>query len=191
MEYFLLLISAVFVNNIVLAQYLGQCAYLGCSKEKGVGLGMGAAVIFVMVIATPITWLLQYFVLIPLDLGYLQTIIFILVIAALVQIVEMFLKKMVPPLYKALGIFLPLITTNCAVLGVAILVQRKEYDLATSTFYSFASATGFMLALVVLASIRERLEISRVPKAFAGVPVGLVMAGIMSMSFMAFTGMIA
>ncbi len=190
LEYFLLLISAVFVNNVVLAQYLGQCPYLGCSKEKGVSIGMGGAVIFVMLIATPITWLIQAFVLIPLELGYLQTIMFILVIASLVQLVEMFLKKAIPPLYSSLGIFLPLITTNCAVLGVAILVQRNSYDLGTSVYYSFATGLGFMLALVLLASIRERMEISRLPLSMKGVPAGLVIAGIMSMSFMAFTGMI-
>ncbi len=190
MEYFLLLISAVFVNNVVLAQYLGQCPYLGCSKEKGVSIGMGAAVIFVMIIATPITWLIQEYVLVPLDLGYLQTIMFILVIAALVQLVEMFLKKAVPPLYNSLGIFLPLITTNCAVLGVAIVVQREGYDLGTGTYYAFATGLGFLLALVLLAAIRERLEISRLPLSMKGVPAALVLAGIMSMSFMAFAGMI-
>lgn len=191
MDYFLMLISAIFVNNIVLAQYLGQCPYLGCSKEKGVSLGMGGAVIFVMLLATPITWLIQKHVLIPLELGYLQTIMFILVIASLVQLVEMFLKKMVPPLYSALGVFLPLITTNCAVFGVAILVHRKELDLGTSIFYAFASGLGFLLALVVLAAIRERLEITRLPKSMQGVPAGLLMAGIMSLSFMAFKGMIS
>lgn len=189
MDYFLMMISAIFVNNIVLAQYLGQCPYLGCSKEKGVSMGMGGAVIFVMLLATPITWVIQKFILIPLDLGYLQTIMFILVIASLVQLVEMFLKKMVPPLYSALGVFLPLITTNCAVFGVAILVQREEYDLGTSLFYAFASGLGFMLALVVLAAIRERLEVTRLPESMKGVPAGLVMAGIMSLSFMAFKGM--
>jgi len=191
MDYFLIFISAIFVNNIVLAQYLGQCPYLGCSKEKGVSLGMGGAVIFVMVIATPLTWLIQEYVLLPLDLGYLQTIMFILVIASLVQLVEMFLKKSVPPLYTALGIFLPLITTNCAVLGVAILVQRKEFDLGLSIFYSFASGLGFLLALVLLAAIRERLEVTHLPKSMQGVPAALVMAGIMSLSFMAFKGMIS
>lgn len=190
LDYFLVLISAVFVNNVVLAQYLGQCPYLGCSKEKGVSIGMGAAVIFVMILATPITWLIQYKVLVPLDLGYLQTIMFILVIAALVQLVEMFLKKAVPPLYSSLGIFLPLITTNCAVLGVAIVVQREGYDLGMSTYYAFATGLGFMLALILLAAIRERLEISRLPLSMKGVPAALVLAGIMSMSFMAFAGMI-
>jgi electron transport complex protein RnfA len=190
METFLLFISAIFVNNIVLAQYLGQCPYLGCSKEKSVSFGMGGAVIFVTVMATIFTYLLQKHVLIPFNLGYLQTIAFILVIASLVQFVEMFLKKVVPPLYKSLGIFLPLITTNCAVLGVAILVQRKEFDFTTSILYAIAAGTGFMLALVVLASIRERFEITRIPRAMRGVPIGLVMAGMMSLSFMAFKGMI-
>jgi electron transport complex protein RnfA len=191
MDIFLLFISAIFVNNIVLAQYLGNCPYLGCSKEKGVSIGMGFAVIFVTIMATLFTYLIQKNILIPFDLGYLQTIVFILVIASLVQFVEMFLKKMVPPLYKALGIFLPLITTNCAVLGVAILVQRKEFDFVTSLLYAVAAGTGFMLALVVLAGIRERFEITRMPRAMQGVPIGLVMAGIMSLAFMAFKGMIA
>ncbi len=191
MDYFLLFISAIFVNNIVLAQYLGNCPYLGCSKEKGVSIGMGAAVVFVAVMATIFTWLIQKFVLVPVGLGYLQTIVFILVIASLVQFVEMFLKKMVPPLYKSLGIFLPLITTNCAVLGVAILVQRKEYDFFTSVFYAFSAGMGFLLALVLLAGIRERLDISHVPNAMKGTAIGLIMAGIMSLCFMAFKGMIA
>ena len=191
METFLLFISAIFVNNIVLAQYLGNCPYLGCSKEKGVAFGMGAAVVFVTIMATLFTYLFQAYVLVPFHLGYLQTIVFILVIAALVQFVEMFLKKAVPPLYKSLGIFLPLITTNCAVLGVAILVQRKEYDLVTSMLYSVAAAAGFMLALVLMAGIRERFEITRIPRSMRGVPSGLIMAGLMYLAFMAFKGMIA
>ena len=191
METFLLFISAIFVNNIVLAQYLGNCPYLGCSKEKGVAFGMGAAVIFVTIMATLFTHIIQQHVLVPFHLAYLQTIVFILVIAALVQFVEMFLKKMVPPLYKSLGIFLPLITTNCAVLGVAILVQRKEYDLVTSILYAVAAAAGFLLALILMAGIRERFEITRIPRSMRGVPIGLVMAGLMSLAFMAFKGMIA
>ena len=191
METFLLFISAIFVNNIVLAQYLGNCPYLGCSKEKGVAFGMGAAVIFVTIMATLFTHMIQQYVLVTFHLAYLQTIVFILVIAALVQFVEMFLKKMVPPLYKSLGIFLPLITTNCAVLGVAILVQRKEYDLVTSVLYAVAAATGFLLALILMAGIRERFEVTRIPRSMRGVPIGLVMAGLMSLAFMAFKGMIA
>jgi electron transport complex protein RnfA len=174
MDIFLLFISAIFVNNIVLAQYLGNCPYLGCSKEKGVSIGMGAAVVFVTFMATLFTYLIQKNVLIPFNLGYLQTIVFILVIAALVQFVEMFLKKMVPPLYKSLGIFLPLM----------------EFDFVTSLIYAVAAGAGFMLALVVLAGIRERFEITRIPRAMRGVPIGLVMAGIMSLAFMAFKGMI-
>ncbi|BDV00961.1 electron transport complex subunit A [Thermodesulfomicrobium sp. WS] len=191
MDIFLLFISAIFVNNILLAQYLGNCPYLGCSKEKSVAIGMGAAVLFVIVLATVITFLIQKYIMNPFQLGYLQTIIFILVIAALVQFVEMFLKKMVPPLYKSLGIYLPLITTNCAVLGVAILVQRKEFDLWTSFLYSIAASLGFLLAIVLMAGIRERFVVTRLPRSMQGVPSGLVMAGIMSLAFLAFKGMIA
>ncbi|GAB1410451.1 RnfABCDGE type electron transport complex subunit A [Desulfovibrionales bacterium] len=190
MDIFLLFISAIFVNNILLAQYLGNCPYLGCSKEKGVAIGMGAAVLFVTVLATVITYLFQEYVMVPLHLEYLQTIFFILVIAALVQFVEMFLKKMVPPLYKSLGIFLPLITTNCAVLGVAILVHRLEYDLWKATLYSIAASLGFLLAIVLMAGIRERFAITRIPRSMQGVPSGLIMAGIMSLAFLAFKGMI-
>ncbi len=190
MDYFLMLISAIFVNNILLAQYLGNCPFLGCSKEKGVAFGMGAAVIFVAVMATAFTWIMQKWVLEPYGLGYLQTLVFILVIAALVQFVEMFLKKMVPPLYKALGIFLPLITTNCAVLGIAILVQRKEFGLGMSLYYSFVASLGFTLALMLMAGIRERLVIARLPKSLQGTSIGLVMAGLMSLTFFAFKGMI-
>lgn len=189
MSVFEIFISAIFVNNIVLAQYLGNCPYLGCSREKGVALGMGGAVVFVIIMATLCTWLIQHHVLVPFDLAYLQTIVFILVIAGLVQFVEMFLKKMVPPLYAALGIFLPLITTNCAVMGVTILVQREEYDLMTSLTYSLASSLGFVLALLLMAGIRERLDTARVPKAMMGTPIALIMAGLMSLAFMAFKGM--
>jgi electron transport complex protein RnfA len=191
MDIFLLFISAIFVNNILLAQYLGNCPYLGCSKEKSVAIGMGAAVVFVTVLATVFTFLIQKYIMNPFHLGYLQTIIFIIVIASLVQFVEMFLKKMVPPLYKSLGIFLPLITTNCAVLGVAILVQRKEFDLWTSFLYSIAASLGFLLAIVLMAGIRERFVVTRLPRSMQGVPSGLVMAGIMSLAFLAFKGMIA
>jgi len=189
MDVFELFISAIFVNNIVLAQYLGNCPYLGCSRDKGTAIGMGFAVVFVIIMATLCTWYMQHSVLVPFGLGYLQTIVFILVIAGLVQFVEMFLKKMVPPLYAALGIFLPLITTNCAVMGVAILVQREEYDLVTSLLYALAASFGFMLALVLMAGIRERLETCRVPRAMAGTPIALIMAGLMSLAFMAFKGM--
>ena len=190
MDYFLMFIGAVFVNNIVLAQFLGQCPYIGCSREKSVSLGMGGAVCFVAVLSTGMTWIIQKDLLEPLGLEYLQTMVFIIVIAALVQFVEMFLKKMSPPLYQSLGIFLPLITTNCCVLGLAILVQRVKFDLGTAVFYSFASSVGFMLALLLMAGIRERLTLCRVPKALQGTPLALIMAGLMSMCFMAFKGMI-
>lgn len=189
MEIFELFISAIFVNNIVLAQYLGNCPYLGCSKERSVALGMGSAVVFVIFMSTLCTWLMQRYVLSPFHIDYLQTIVFILVIAALVQFVEMFLKKLLPPLYAALGIFLPLITTNCAVMGVAILVQREDYDLPTALLYAVASSLGFLLALILMAGIRERLDTCRVPKALTGTPVALITAGLMSLAFMAFKGM--
>lgn len=189
MDYFVLVIAAIFVNNIVLAQYLGNCPFIGTSKESGVAIGMGLAVVFVATMAATITWCVQKYMLGPYDLGYLQTICFILVIAALVQFVEMFLKKAIPPLYKSLGIFLPLITTNCAVLGIAIICQREEYSLLETIIFSIASGAGFMLALVVLAGIRERLDLARVPISLKGTPLALIMAGLMSLAFFAFKGM--
>ena len=191
MGVFELFISAIFVNNIVLAQYLGNCPYLGCSRDKGTAFGMGAAVVFVIIMATLCTWLMQAYVLNPFGLGYLQTIVFILVIAGLVQFVEMFLRKSIPSLYASLGIFLPLITTNCAVMGVTILVQREEFDLPTSLLYAAASSLGFMLALMLMAGIRERIATCRVPAAMQGTPIALIMAGLMSLAFMAFKGMIS
>jgi len=189
MDFFVLVIAAIFVNNIVLAQYLGNCPFIGTSKDSGVAIGMGLAVVFVATMAAAITWCVQKFMLGPNDLGYLQTICFILVIAALVQFVEMFLKKVIPPLYSSLGIFLPLITTNCAVLGIAIICQREEYTLMETIIFSIASGFGFMLALVVLASIRERLDLARVPVSLKGTPLALIMAGLMSLAFFAFKGM--
>ena len=189
MDILTIFVSAIFVNNILLSQFLGNCPYLGCSREKGVAVGMGAAVIFVTVVATLFTWLMQHYVLDPLKLGYLQTIVFIVVIAALVQFVEMFLKKMVPPLYRSLGIYLPLITTNCAVMGVALLMQRKGYDLVTSLLYAAGYSSGFLLALLLMAGVRERLDTCRLPKTMAGTPIALVMAGLMSLAFMDFKGM--
>jgi len=189
MDYFVLVIAAIFVNNIVLAQYLGNCPFIGTSKESGVAIGMGLAVVFVATMAASITWCVQKYLLGPNDLAYLQTICFILVIAALVQFVEMFLKKVIPPLYKSLGIFLPLITTNCAVLGIAIICQREKYTLIETIIFSIASGAGFMLALVVLAGIRERLDLSRVPVSLKGTPLALIMAGLMSLTFFAFKGM--
>ncbi|WP_027177860.1 electron transport complex protein RnfA [Maridesulfovibrio bastinii] len=191
MEYFLLFISATFINNIVLVQYLGACPFMGTSKSTDVAIGMGSAVIFVILMATAFTWPLQHYVLDPYGIGYLQTIVFILVIASLVQFVEMFLKKAIPPLYKSLGLFLPLITTNCAVLGVAIMVQRSEYSFVKSLVFAFSSGVGFLVALVIISSIRERLDIAPVPSVFRGVPIALIMAGIMSLAFFAFKGMAA
>ncbi|MGE4469039.1 MAG: electron transport complex protein RnfA [Desulfovibrio sp.] len=190
-EYLLLVLAAIFVNNIVLAQYLGNCPFIGTSKSLGVAGGMGAAVVFVATLSTAITWAVQEFLLIPAGLEYLQTIAFILVIASLVQFVEMFLKKMLPPLYRSLGIFLPLITTNCAVLGIALIVQRNEYDFFKAVIFAFASGLGFALALVVLSGIRERLDLVRVPRSLKGTPIALVMAGLMSLAFFAFKGMIS
>ena len=190
MSVFEVFVSAIFVNNIVLSQNLGQCPYVGCSKEKGVAIGMGSAVIFVTVMATMFTWIAQKYLLDPLDLGYLQTLAFILIIAALVQFVEMFLKKAIPPLYASLGIFLPLITTNCCVMGVTLMVQREEFGLMESLLYAFATGAGFLLALILMAGVRERLETCRVPKAMQGTPIALIMAGIMALTFMAFKGMV-
>ena len=188
-DYYLLILTAIFINNIVLAQYLGNCPFLGTSKSMETAIGMGAAVIFVAVMATAITWVLQKYVLVALELEFVQTIVFILVIATLVQFVELFLKKIVPPLYDALGIFLPLITTNCAILGIAVICQRNDYEFLESIVFAAASGLGFWLALVILASIRERLETTHVPQAFRGTPIALVLAGLMSLAFFAFKGM--
>jgi len=184
----LIFISAIFVNNIVLAQFLGICPFLGVSKRIDTSLGMSAAVAFVMVLATIVTWLMQKYILDPNGLGYLQTIAFILVIASLVQMVEIVLKKVSPALYQALGIFLPLITTNCAVLGVAILVIQKDYNLAQSIIYAFSTAIGFGLALTVFAGMREQLELSDVPRGMRGMAIVLVSAGLLSLAFMGFSG---
>jgi electron transport complex protein RnfA len=188
MEYILIFISAIFVNNIVLAQFLGICPFLGVSKKIDTSLGMSAAVAFVMVLATIVTWLVQTYVLVPNGLEYLQTIAFILVIASLVQMVEIMLKKVSPALYQALGIFLPLITTNCAVLGVAILVIQKDYNLAQSIMYAFSTALGFGLALTVFAGIREQLELTNIPKGMRGMAIVLISAGLLSLAFMGFSG---
>jgi len=188
MEYVVLIITAVLIKNILLAEYLGNCPFLGTSKRMDTAIGMGFAVIFVLTIATAVTYCVQYYVLNPLNLGYLQTIAFILVIAALVQFVEMFLRKFLPPLYVSLGIFLPLITTNCAVLGVAILCIRRELSFLEAIVFAIASASGFTLALILLAGIRERLEISDVPKSLRGTAIGLIMAGMMALAFFAFVG---
>ncbi|MBQ4277103.1 MAG: electron transport complex subunit RsxA [Bacteroidaceae bacterium] len=189
MEYVLIFITAIFVNNIVLSQFLGICPFLGVSKKVSTASGMGAAVTFVLVLATIVTYLIQHYVLDPNNLGYLQTIAFILVIAALVQMVEIILKKVSPSLYQALGVFLPLITTNCCILGVAILVIQKDYNLLQGIVYSFSTALGFALAMIVFAGLREQLQrFSRVPKAFEGMPIALVTAGLLAMAFMGFSG---
>ncbi|MBN1551625.1 electron transport complex subunit RsxA [bacterium] len=189
MEYILLIISAVLVNNILLAQYLGNCPFLGVSKQMDTALGMGTAVVFTMTLASIITWAVHRWILAPFDLVFLQTIAFILVIASLVQFVEIFMKKMMEPLYRALGIFLPLITTNCAVLGVALLCIKKEYSFPQMVIFSFASGLGFALALVLFAGLRERYAISRIPKALEGTAIGLITAGFMSLAFFGFKGM--
>ena len=188
MAYVLIFISAIFVNNIILSQFLGICPFLGVSKKIDTSLGMGAAVAFVMTLATIVTWLIQHFVLNPLGLQYLQTLAFILVIASLVQMVEIILKKVSPALYQALGIFLPLITTNCAVLGVAILVIQKDYNLLQSIVYALSTAIGFALALVVFAGLREQLYLSEVPRGMRGVAIVLITAGLLSLAFMGFSG---
>lgn len=188
MEYILIFISAIFVNNIVLSQFLGICPFLGVSKKVDTAMGMGAAVAFVLTFATIVTFLLQQFVLVPLHIEYLQTISFILVIASLVQMVEIILKKISPPLYQALGIFLPLITTNCAVLGVAILVIQKQFSLIESVVYAFSTAIGFALALIVFAGLREQLALTNVPKGMRGMSIVLITAGLLSLAFMGFSG---
>jgi len=185
-----MIISAVFINNIVLAQFLGICPFLGVSNKVNTALGMAGAVTFVIVLATMVTYLIQVYVLDKLGIGFMQTITFILVIASLVQMVEIILKKVSQALYQALGIFLPLITTNCAVLGVAILVIKKEYNLIEGVVFGASTAIGFGLALVILAGIREQLDLVEIPKGMKGVPISLVIAGILAMAFMGFTGIV-
>ena len=186
MEYILIFISAIFVNNIILSQFLGICPFLGVSKKIDTALGMGMAVAFVLTLATIVTYLIQYGLLVPLGLQYLQTLAFILVIAALVQMVEIILRKVSPALYQALGIFLPLITTNCAVLGVAILVIQKDYTLAESIAYAFSTALGFALALTIFAGMREQMALVQIPKGMRG--MAIVPAGLLSLAFMGFGG---
>ena len=188
MIYISIIITAIFINNIALSQFLGICPFLGVSKSTSSALGMGAAVTFVMTLATVVAWLLQSYVLDPLGLGFLQTIVFILVIAFLVQLLEIVMKKTVPTMYQALGVFLPLITTNCAVLGVAILVIQKGFTLMESLAYGVSTALGFTLALWLFAGIREQLELAHVPAAMRGVPLALISAGILAMAFMGFSG---
>lgn len=184
----MIFIAAIFVNNIVLSQFLGICPFLGVSQKVNTSLGMSAAVAFVMALATLVTWLVQIYVLNPFGLEYLQTLSFILVIASLVQMVEIVLKKVSPPLYQALGVFLPLITTNCAVLGVAISVIQKDYSLLMSLNYAIASAIGFGIALVLFAGLREQMEFSAIPKGLKGVSITLITASLLSLAFMGFSG---
>ena len=199
MTYFLIIISAIFVNNIVLAQFLGICPFLGVSNKLSTATGMSMAVCFVITLATLVTWLINHYLLVPFELTFLQTIAFILVIAALVQMVEIVLKKVSPSLYQALGIFLPLITTNCAVLGVSIDVVTKQFtfggaahmlNLGEAMVYAFATSLGYGLAMVIFAGLREHLAMNSVPKAFRGVPIALVTVGILAMAFMGFSGMV-
>lgn len=190
MEYIIIIISAILVNNIVLNQFLGVCPFLGVSKKIETAIGMTGAVTFVMVLATIVTFLIQHYILNPLNIGYLQTIAFILVIASLVQLVEIVLKKVSPALYQALGVFLPLITTNCAILGVAILVIQKEFTMVQGVVYAIANAIGFGLALIIFAGLREHLDLQEVPKGLKGVPIAIITAGILAMAFMGFSGIV-
>ncbi len=188
MSYLMIFIVAVFVNNIVLSQFLGICPFLGVSKKISTALGMGFAVMFVMTLSSIATYIIYHGLLLPNNLVFMTTVVFILVIAALVQMVEIIMKKVAPPLYQALGIFLPLITTNCAVLGIAILSIQKELNLFQSVCYNLANAIGFTLAIVIFAGIRERLAQTRLPKAVKGTPIALITAGLLSMAFMGFAG---
>ncbi len=190
MQTLLIFISAILVNNFVLSRFLGICPFLGVSKRIETALGMGLAVTFVMALASAATYMVFNFILIPLKLEFLYTIAFILIIASLVQLVEMFIKKSSPTLYQALGVYLPLITTNCAVLGVAVLNKNNEYGLITSVIHAVGAAIGFTLAIVLFAGIRERIERCDIPKAFQGLPITLITAGLMSVAFLGFSGLI-
>ncbi len=185
-----LMISSSLVSNVVLSQFLGLCPFLGVSKKVNTAAGMGGAVIFVITLASGVTAVIYKFILIPLDITYLQTIVFILVIAALVQFVEMFLKKYVPSLYQALGVYLPLITTNCAVLGVALTNVQKEYGIGFSIVSGFSTAAGFLIAIVILAGIREKIEYNDIPESFKGMPIVLITAGLMAIAFCGFSGLL-
>jgi electron transport complex protein RnfA len=185
-----LIVLTVFVNNIVFSQFLGICPFLGVSNKISTSVGMSAAVVFVMAIATLVTYLVHVYVLVPLDLTFLQTISFILIIASLVQMLEIILKKVSPSLYQALGIFLPLITTNCAVLGVAIMVIQQNYNLMGSLVFAIFTAIGFGLALIVFAGLREQLDLTDVPKNMKGTPIALITAGILALAFMGFAGLV-
>ena len=187
---FAIILGAIFVNNFILTRFLGLCPFFGVSKKTSSALGMGFAVTFVMALASIVTWSIYNFILIPLNVEYLQIITFILVIATLVQLVELYLKKTNEALYKALGIYLPLITTNCAVLGVAFLTVQEGYSFIAATVFGISAGIGFTLALFLMSGIRERLELSKVPKAFQGIPISFIIAALMSLAFLAFSGMI-
>ena len=187
---FVILVSTILVNNYVFAQFLGVCPFLGVSAKVDTAIGMGIAVTFVVVLASALTWMIQIFILNPLNIAYLQTIAFILVIASLVQFVEMFIKKASPALYTAMGVYLPLITTNCVVLGVAVLNIQKEYNLIETIFSGFGASVGFTLALLFMSCLREKLAIGHVPKALQGVPIALVSAGLMALAFSGFGGLV-
>ena len=190
MEYILIIISAIFVNNVVLAQFLGICPFLGVSKKISTAVGMSGAVTFVMILATIVTYLIQKYILVAFGIEFMQTITFILVIAALVQLVEIILKKVSPALFQALGVFLPLITTNCAILGVAIMTIQKDYTLLKAVVFSGSTAIGFGLALVLFAGLREQLDLVELPKGIKGTPAALITAGLLAMAFMGFSGIV-
>lgn len=187
--YFSVAITTIFIENYVLVQFLGVCPFLGVSKKRSTAVGMGMAVIFTMTLSSMVTWLVNTFVLVPYDLEYLQTISFILIIASLVQFIELFLKKMIPSLYRALGIYLPLITTNCAVLGSAILGIQRQYDFGLATFYGFVSGVSFLLAIFIFSCVRERIELNDIPKTFKGFPIALITAALLAIAFSGFSGM--
>ncbi len=189
-ELLIILISSSLVSNVVLSQFLGLCPFLGVSKKTNTALGMGTAVIFVITLASAVAGLIYKFILLPFDLTYLQTIVFILVIAALVQFVEMFLKKFIPSLYNALGVYLPLITTNCAVLGVALTNVQKNYGILQGIINGFATAVGFTIAITILAGIREKMEFNDIPEPFKGMPIVLITAGLMAIAFCGFSGLL-
>jgi Na+-translocating ferredoxin:NAD+ oxidoreductase subunit A len=191
MQYLVIIISAIFVNNVVLSQFLGICPFIGVSKKVSTAAGMSGAVIFVITLATLVTYLLYQYLLVPIGLAYLKTIVFILVIATLVQMVEIILKKISPSLYQALGVFLPLITTNCAVLGVALLaIGLPETNLLKAVVFAFSISVGFGLAIIIFSSIREQLELANIPKGMQGVPISLLVAGLLSLAFMGFIGIV-
>ena len=190
MDYLIILISTILINNIVLAKFLGICPFLGVSKSSSTAVGMGAAVIFVMVLSTIMTWLVYAYLLVPLHIEYLQTVTYILVIAFLVQVVEIVLKKVSPDLYQALGVYLPLITTNCTILGVAILVIQNDFTLMKSVVFAVGNSVGFTLAIAIFSSIREQLDTVDMPDFIKGIPAALITASILSMAFMGFSGLV-